>query len=440
MRFGPPAILRTCATAGLLMCLSVSPITRATDALTPTGAERAGSADGRIPAWRGGLSTPPPGWQPEHGYPDPFADEVPLYVITPENMAAHLAELSPGLQALLKQRAGMRIPVYPTHRTLALPQSVYDATAKQRGQARVDGKRMLNYHQPAIPFSKPENAASVMFNHLNRWAGGVSSCSDWLPVHGSGSYYRVGWCQTIVQATHMDRLLQDGDGTYFLGRYDAPASLLGTIYLVHEPLDTAGDERRAWIYNAGQRRVRRAPNLAFDNTADGTEGLATIDDGGGFNGSLERYDWTLAGKRELLIPYNAYKLADPSLRYEDMLKGALIDPSLMRYERHRVWVVEATLAPGMSHVYQRRTFYIDEDSWQIVMAEAYDGHGELWRVSLLPTIQLWDVPVMIPRAQMIHDLHNGGLLVTGLDNERRKPSMRWNVKGELKAFMPNALR
>lgn len=424
----------------LAILLGISDPAIADTPLTPTGAERAGSMDGRIPPWAGGLHTAPPGWQPDQGYPDPFADETPLYVITPQNVDAHRTELAPGLVALLKRRAGMRIPVYPTHRTLALPQKVYEATAARDGNARAEGKRLLDYQQPAIPFRQPANGPAVMFNHLNRWVGGVSSCADWLPIHGSGSYYRVGWCQKLVQATNMDRLSQEGDGTYFLGRYDAPAALLGTIYLVHEPLDTAAGERRAWIYNAGQRRVRRAPDLAFDNAADGTEGLATIDDGGGFNGSLERYDWTLVGKRELLVPYNTYKLGDPALRYEDMVKGALIDPALMRYELHRVWVVEAKLAAGMSHVYQRRTFYVDEDSWQIVMAEAYDGHGELWRVSLLPTIQLWDVPVMIPRVHMIHDLHNGGLLVTGLDNERPKPSMHWDVEGNLKAFMPNALR
>jgi len=413
---------------------------RADEAHTPTGALLAGSGDGRIPAWSGGLHTPPDGWNPEDGYPDPFAKETPIEVITAETMEASADVLSPGLKALLKHRAGMRIPVYPTHRTLALPEKVYQATAAQAGQARVEGKRLLDYRQPAIPFPAPSTAEQVIFNHLNRWFGGVSACSDWLPILGSGDFYRVGWCSTVVQASEMDRLIEPGDGTYFLGRYDAPAALIGTIYLVHEPLDNAAGERRAWIYNAGQRRVRRAPDLAFDNTADGTEGLATIDDGGGFNGALERYDWTLLGRRALLVPYNAYRLGDPTLKYADMVKGTLIDPALMRYELHRVWVVEATLAPGMSHVYARRTFYVDEDSWQIVMAEAYDGHGELWRVTLLPTIQLWDVPVMMPRAQMIHDLHSGGLLVTGLDNERRQPARQWHVHGRLNAFRPNALR
>lgn len=427
--------------AALLLCGWIAAAPAAPDEpLTPSGAQRAGSGDGRIPAWTGGLATPPAGWNPQTGHADPYAAETPLAVIERGNMSEHARHLSPGLQALLQQRKGFRMPVYPAHRSFAAPEQVYAATAASAGKAVVENKRLRGHRQPGIPFPQPRSGEEAMFNHLQRWIGGVSACSDWLPVRASGDYYRVGWCSKIVQATEMDALEAPHDGTYFLGQYDAPAALVGTIYLVHEPLDSAAGERRAWIYNAGQRRVRRAPDLAFDNIADGTEGMATIDDGGGFNGSLERYDWKLLGKRELYVPYNAYRLASPALRYADMLDGNQIKPELMRYELHRVWVVEATLAAGMSHVYARRTFYLDEDSWQVVLAEAWDGRGELWRVSLLPTIQLYDVPVMMPRAQLIHDLHSGALLVTGLDNERPWPAMRWQQKGTLGEFRPAALR
>ncbi|EPZ14351.1 hypothetical protein M622_18815 [Thauera terpenica 58Eu] len=409
-------------------------------ALTPSGAERAGTADGRIPAWSGGIARPPPGWEPSQGHTDPFAGETPLAMIERANMDEHAAHLSPGLQALLRQRKGFRMPLYPSHRTFAVPGHVHAATEAGAGRAAVEDKRLRGHRQPGIPFPQPRSGEEAMFNHLQRWIGGVSACSDWLPIRASGDYFRVGWCSKIVQASEMDALETAQDGTYFLGRYDAPTALLGTIYLVHEPLDSAAGERRAWIYNSGQRRVRRAPDLAFDNVADGSEGMATIDDGGGFNGSLERYDWKLVGKRELYVPYNAYRLASPALRYDEMIEGNLIRPELMRYELHRVWVVEATLAPGMSHIYARRTFYLDEDSWQVVIAEAWDGHGELWRVSLLPLIQLYDVPNMVPRAQMIHDLRSGSLLVTGLDNERPRPAMQWHQKGRLAEFRPAALR
>lgn len=413
---------------------------RLAEDLTPVGAERAGNADGSIPEWTGGLTQPPADWDPEQGYVNPYADETPILEITAANLQAHRGRLTPGLIALLEQRHGFSMRVFPTHRSFAWPEPVYAAIRKHAGRAQVVDKKLVGHLQPGIPFPIPATAEQVMFNHLNRWIGGVESCSDWFPIRGNGDHYRVGWCQKVIQASQMDRVEDDGDGTYFRGRYDAPSTLIGTIYLVHEGMDGSASARRAWIYNAGMRRVRRAPDLAYDNTADGTEGMATIDDAGGFNGALDRYDWSLLGKREIYVPYNAYALSDSSLRYEDMIVGNLIDPALMRYELHRVWVVEANLSDGMSHVYKRRRFYLDEDSWQVVIAENYDSRDELWRVSLLPTLQLYDVPTMIARSQMNHDLSSGSLLASGFDNERRQPAMKWNVKGHLAEFRPSALR
>ena len=52
---------------------------------------------------------------------------------------------------------------------------------------------------------------------------------------------------------------------YFFQEVEAPARLAGNILLVHETLDQTAQQRQAWIYNPGQRRVRRAPNVAYDN-------------------------------------------------------------------------------------------------------------------------------------------------------------------------------
>ena len=75
--------------------------------------------------------------------------------------------------------------------------------------------------------------------------------------------------------------------------------------------------RSAWIYNAGQRRVRRAPDLAYDNFNDGTEGMRTSDQFDAWNGAPDRYDWKLVGKKEIYVPYNAYKLADKSAQVQE---------------------------------------------------------------------------------------------------------------------------
>ena len=99
---------------------------------------------------------------------------------------------------------------------------------------------------------------------------------------------------------------------YFKQRVAAPARLAGEVLLVHETMDQNKEHRRAWLYNPGQRRVRRAPNVAFDNPRTASDGLATSDQFDLYNGSPERYTWELVGKREIYVPYNAYKLHSSS--------------------------------------------------------------------------------------------------------------------------------
>jgi len=83
--------------------------------LTPLGAERAGNADGTIPAWTGGVTIPPAGYKVGDHHPAPFADEAPLYTITPANFAQYEAHLTAGHIALLKAYSDYKLPVYPTH-------------------------------------------------------------------------------------------------------------------------------------------------------------------------------------------------------------------------------------------------------------------------------------------------------------------------------------
>lgn len=408
--------------------------------LTPNGAERAGNKDGSIPEWQGGMAKPPADWKREGGYADPFADEKPLFVITAQNADQYKDKLSAGLLALLKKYpATFSVPVYPTHRTFALPQNVYDATKAQAGKVKLDGQSIKNYSLPGTPFPLPKSGTEAMYNHLLKWAGSYKRCGDWLPVKASGDFYRVGFCEDWVQGQNLDQP-QPNQNFAFFGLYDAPATLVGTIYLVHDPIDYTVGKRDAWIYNAGQRRVRRAPDLAYDNIEDGTEGMRTTDDYWGFNGSMDRYNFKLLGKKEMYIPYNAYKLNDPKVKYKDLVQKGHPKSDLFRYELHRVWVVEATLKPGMSHVLAKRTFYLDEDSNIIALADGYDGRGNLWRAYTMPLMQAYDVPLMFQSPYVAHDLSNGNYMVTGLTNERKQPAYVWNTKAKWDDFQVDAIR
>jgi hypothetical protein len=408
--------------------------------LTPIGAERAGNADGTIPAWEGGLTSPPPGWDPKQGYVDPFSADKPLFTITAANAAQYADKLSAGTQALLKKYPEQfRMDVFPTRRTAALPKEVTDRVAAQAPKVQLNGFGLKDLGGSTTPFPIPDNGLEVIWNHLVRYTGGgTTRTGHSFPVRSNGDYFKIGFHAQRIYAQNMEGA-EPNRLFYALGYFTEPATLRGTIFLVHEPVDQVAEQRSAWIYNNGQRRVRRAPDLAYDGINDGSEGMIVTDQVDAYNGAPDRYDWKLVGKREMYIPYNTYRLSDKSLKYKQIITKNTINPDFVRYELHRVWVVEATLKPGERHVYARRTFYVDEDSWSVVAEDAYDGRGGLWRVALHGIIQCYDAQLPWYRFGVVHDLTSGGYIAGGFDNEIREP-MRFNVKGKIGDFQPDALR
>jgi hypothetical protein len=225
---------------------------------------------------------------------------------------------------------------------------------------------------------------------------------------------------------------------YFIQETIAPARLAGEILLVHETLDQTREHRKAWLYNPGQRRVRRAPNVAFDNPGTGSDGLRTSDQFDIFNGSPERYDWKLVGKQEIVVPYNAYQLHSNKLKNDDILKPLHINQQHARYELHRVWVVDATLKAGQRHIYKRRTFYVDEDSWQILVVDCYDNRDQLWRVQEGHSINYYEIPTFWTTLETTYDLQAGRYLALGLDNEE-PVTVNFNAKRTAGDFTPAAI-
>lgn len=195
----------------------------------------------------------------------------------------------------------------------------------------------------------------------------------------------------------------------------------------------------AWVYNAGQRRVRRSPQSAYDSPGTASDGLRTSDNLDMFNGSPDRYDWKLNGKTEIYIPYNNYKLDSPALKYTQIIQPGHINQDLVRYELHRVWHVTATLKSGERHVYSKRDFYIDEDTWQVAEADHYDGRGVLWRVAEAFSEYLYDVQMPWFVAEALYDLNSGRYWIIGLKNEQ-KSAYDFSYRASSNDFSPGSLR
>lgn len=419
---------------------AAAPLQRLGRELTPVGAERAGNADGSIPAWSGGL--PQAALEPDGSHADPFAGDRPLFTIDAANAAQFGDRLSAGHRALLASHPGsFRMHVYPTRRSAALPPDVLAEIAKQAPQARTDGDRLLDVGRSAVPFPIPADGLQAMWNHTLRWRGGsVRRVITWFPVTASGSWRKV----RLISALAFDQhgYMAEPRPNRLFNLLDLnldPPLIEGAMKLVWEPVDPVAQSRASWRYVPLARRVQRIPSLAYDDIDPSTNGLRTDDQYDGWNGAPDRYDWKLVGKRELYIGYNAYRLGAKTLAYADILQRGHVDPQLLRYELHRVWVVEATLRAGAKHLYPRRVFYLDEDSWQVALEEAYDAAGRLWRVGDHQTMQFYEAMVPWYRATIHHDLRAGAYLVSFLDNEERGP-WRWGWMGRVDDFTPGNLR
>lgn len=394
--------------------------------LTPLGADMRGNADGSIPAYTGGLPASAITRLPDGHYVDPFATEKPLYVIQRENLEQHRARLASGHLDLFRRYPGFTLPVYPTHRTAAYAKRYQDETMANPRRAKLanDGNGVVGT-RAGIPFPVPTNGLEVIWNHLLRYRGDSYAYEVVrLPVQRDGSFTPV---RLLIEADyHYGNLSKpdaDREDNKLLNYYQytlAPSRLAGNIILVHETVDQAREPRTAWTYNPGQRRVRLAPNVGYDNPQASADGMAVNDESFMYNGGTDRYEWKLLGKREMVVPYNSYRISGSGFRFEDIAKPGHPDMRFTRYELHRVWVVEATLKPGVNHVYGRRVFYIDEDSWTVLMVDAYDSRGTFYRFAEQHAIQMPDVPMYYPTVQVNYDADSGRYMLTGLRNDSAK--------------------
>jgi hypothetical protein len=388
--------------------------------LTPLGAEKAGNKDGSIPAWDGGYTKAIPGFKNggrRDG--DPFAGEKPLYSVTAKNMGQYADKLTDGTKAMLKKYPSYRIDVYPTHRTAAAPQWVYDDTAKNAVHAKLNDKMIPVGAFGGIPFPIPKNGAEAMWNHLLRWRGeswqfdqhGVLVTSegkavmtvDGLADQGMPYYYKDG----------ADKF----NGEYWLIRLvnAGPPIRAGEAILGRVNVD--GDKDLAYVYLAGQRRTRKLPNACCDTPTPATAGVMSFDELDVFSGRLDRFDWKLAGKKEILIPYNTNKSLKPA-KDTDFIGANHLNPDHVRWELHRVWVVEANLKAGQRHVAPKSVYYIDEDSWNAVLGDRWDAKGQLWKT-------LWALPVLMPDLPGVviptfgfYDLLSGAWFANNVMNEK----------------------
>lgn len=394
--------------------------------LTPVGAEKGGNKDGSIPPWNGGLVSPPPGWKPGQKRVDPFKDDKPLFSINASNVDQYKDKLSEGQLALVKTLKDYRMDVYPTRRSCGFPDFVYERSKVNARQAKLaaNGWGLEKAIGAAVLFPIPKSGAEAMWNHKLRYMGegrieyyatifsnknGFTPLvqDQWVtvPFHNRDN-------KGVEEVDHVEVKLLNG--------VVAPAARTGELILVHWNMNATND---AWLYFPGQRRVRRAPTFAYDNPVPGYENLETVDQYPMYAGVMDRYDWKLVGKQEMVIPYNSWKWVDKSRKYTEIYGPDFVNRDLVRYERHRVWKVEATLKEGMRHIFPKRVFYLDEDSWGLMVVDNYDAQGKVWRVQESSLIVAPEIPACVSQEFMGYDLNVGRYIAENATQER--PETDW---------------
>jgi len=434
-------LLAACAASSAYAKVDATQAARLGTDLTPLGAERAGNASGTIPPWSGGV-TAPAGYQPGMHHPDPFASDTPLYRVDQSNLNEYAELLPAGLRDLLERHPDFYLRVFPTRRSAAAPQRIYDATRfnAQNAELIANGNGIKGAAS-GIPFPLPQDGMEVIWNHILHYKGDQTHMinNQAVVIGGKASYIKRD--RHVYYVYNRDGMTQgelNNTLLYYKYRVTAPSKLSGTALVVQDPVDQVLTIRKAWRYSPGDRRVRRLPSLAYDSPQPDTSGLATADVVDSFNGAPDRYEWTLLGKREMLVPYNSYAVHQKGIAYDDIVRPGTLNPELLRYERHRVWVVEATLRTGFSHSYDKRRFYIDEDSWAILAADLYNEKGELIGLQESHPISYYEVPMFNSTLETLYHLKDGNYFVDGLDNN--EPMYDFDVRLTPRDFSPQALR
>ncbi len=427
----------------ILYVLTISSVKAIDVEKTPYGAEFKGNADGSIPNWQGGLEN-----KKEFG--SVLLKEKPLYTIDASNMNQYRSILPDALSALIERYPEtMKVPVFTSYRPAYYFDWIYDAIRKNRDSAKLidDGSSVVGAY-PGIPFPDPKNGYEVLWNHVLSFRGVSFDVKAWEMVVQENRRSTVIKSRVKVSSEYYnknrDKSEEDQIHSYYLSTVIYPPKMSGSSLLVHERVNGSVIPRQAWGYLAGQRRVVRIPSIDYDAPMPRSEGIRFADEVDIYIGSIDRYQWRLLGKKEMIIPYNNKKLYE-DLQVSDGPSDAILtkfhlNPKSLRYEKHRVWVIEGVLKKGSAHPYKKRILYLDEDSWNAVLAENYNRNGDLWRVSASYVRFYHIFPGIFKVVDVHHDLKDKAYYAQGALGGQSKVLAVGDEVLPKRSFKPSALR
>ena len=414
--------------------------------LTANGADPSASADGMIPAYTGGISKPPADYVAGGDHVDPFAADEPLFSITAQNMGKYSNRLSAGQKALLARKEGnYRMDIYPSRRSCALPQFVYDETKKNVARARlIDGGNGVAGARIGVPFPITKNALEIYWNHNFHWHG-----HRYHAITSGANVYKNGEITKIIREDWRYNFYADPQGPdpkhandqyHWMGIWKAPPRFNGSGFSMTNTINQVKEPRNGVMFNPSTRKIMRAPAgaVTYDGPLSTADGMRQSHDMFLFSGSPDRYDWKLLGKKEIFVPYNAYKASASTTSHEVLLTPHNPNPDYLRYELHRVWVLEATQKDGFRMKQARRVFYVDEDSWIFLMADIFNKRDELIYVQHAFIKNYYEAPACVFEFDVMHEMTTGNYNVDHIKLDHGPADLDFDL--ELSDFGSSALR
>jgi hypothetical protein len=425
------AAMAVCAISSAHAKATAEEIAKLGNQLTCVGAEKAGTPSG-VAEFTGKWLGPAPGMSTEPGiHPsDPYAGEKPLFTITAQNVAQYADKLSEGQKGMFKKfPSTYKMNVYPSHRDFRYDDSICKVIAQNAAQAELapDAFSVTVGFRGAPLFPFPKNGLEAVWNGQFPTRTFVEyRDSDLAVVYANGTILwgkQLFWDYQPQNDPKLRGTKMEGPSNYARIVTLLPEREKGNVTRTVDDFTMGKGARLAWQYLPGNRRVRQAPDFGFDMPNPSSGGTLTVDETRLFNGSHERYNWKLLGKKELYIPYNNFALESPAVganQYAKLLTPGHENPDFVRWELHRVWVLEARLKEGYRHLYGTRILFLDEDSWQFTMSDIFDSRGALWRFNWINNYYMPGPKIFEGVSAFYHDLNTGNYSVYDLMQAKPK--------------------
>ena len=389
------------------------------------------------------ISSPVENYNPNSNeYINPFIDDEIQLEINISNYKNYLAYLTEGQIAMFQAYPETFVMhIYPSRRSCAVPNEVYDLSKSGNANMIADGEGVDGV-VGSIPFPDASEPLHHVWNHILRYRG--------VDIVGGAPYYVVNPDGSMTQGAgeaiakncwnpFVKESYCEGLQGMLMQKVTHPPRLADASLLVIESLNALESPRKAWVYDPGTRRVRRAPNIAYDYLGSASQGLSTADSFDGFNGAKDRYNWSNAGTKLKFMPYNVYDFYNADRK--EVLTNFHVNQKYMRYELVKVNVVRADIKSDKRHIYPHRVMYFDADSYGMISEEVYDGKKEIMNYRELPLMNFYDEPACLAVHSATYNFATRRYLLNNVrSSEIDKIIWRAEKPHDIQLFTPNGLK